>query len=202
MVRWSWTVLLVSLAGCWASPPEVTAVEPEVVMPGDTLVVRGVELPADVAVTLVSGAERVPLPVSVEDPAALDADIPDTLPPGRWVVEVAASGGPAVNQPAIVVWTADTEPPCTKRYALASEIVPGDAPVSVVRVFTDRPSTVLTVPAADLAGVTLTQDAGCSAIWVVRKDTTRVLYADDTGRDLAPHARALAEALKVPLATP
>ncbi len=176
-------------------------------MPGDSFTIEGDNLGERPSLALVSGDQRVPVPVTVSGEHTLTGDLPQDLAPGLWTLEVTGDHGVAETRPTIDVWTADTEPACTKRYALRVSASRQDAQIDVERLFTDRASVELTLEADALDALLLestTTAAGktCSALWAHRKDGTRVLLADDDTRDLTQLAEPIADAVNLTLTMP
>lgn len=195
------------VGGCWWTAPDVQGALPAAAMPGDSFTIQGENFGERPSLTLVLGTQRVPVPVTVTDEHTLTGDLPADLTPGAWSLEVQGDHGVADTHPTIDVWTPDTEPACTKRYALRVSASREDAKITVERLFTDRASVEITLEADALDAIgmesTTTADGKtCSALWAHRKDGTRVLLADDDSRDLTQLAEPVADAVNLTLTMP
>lgn len=199
------TWILPLVLACFGDPPIVAEVSPAAAWPGDTVVVRGEGFEAGTLATLVLAERRVPLPLAVLDPTLLQAELPEDLPPGPWRLEVSGDGGLAEAQPVVDVWTADSEPACTKRYALDVDTSRTLRRVVIERHFEGRSSTRKVLLGDQLTALAwerrpLDDGRTCSALWLLDSTGHRWLIADDADRDLAHVGAQLATALAVPLA--
>lgn len=197
-----WIVAL--LVACSSTPPGLTEVTPVTPWPGETLTVRGTDLTPDVELELVRGPQRVPLPVSWADDGALQADLPPDTPPGAWYVVARNAGGTTPTPPVIEVWTPDSEPACTKRYALHTETHRTQRKIAFDRVFANHPVEHRVFLGDELARLLVERTAlpdgvTCTALWLEDKDNHRWLIADDTHERIVERARSIAAALDLPL---
>lgn len=197
--------LLLLLVGCFGELPTLASVQPGAAQPGDTLTVRGTGFGPETTLRLVRGTDEVVLPLTAEAEGSVQADLPADLPPGIWQVVLDNAAGQAKVSLPLDVWTADVEPPCTKRYALNTETSRTQRKIAFERIYTDRPTTrhvFLGEQLASLELTTSTVEAGtCWGLWLHDADGKRWLIADDT-RDLSREAQQIATVLELPLTTP
>lgn len=197
-------VLIVTwlLYGCTGQPPVVSAVEPARPFPGESLEIAATGVDENTVVQLKSGHETVELPWTRTD-GGLVAKVPETTGLGRWAVVVANEGAPAQQQPVVEVWDPNREPPCTKRYALATDTSRTQKKIAFDRIYEDRERTRHVfigdrIGHLELTSSPLADGETCSALWMVDADGVRWLIADDT-LDLSQKAEAIAAHLKVRL---
>lgn len=197
--------LLLLVIACGRAPVlhEVTPTEVE---PGAALTLRGESFrpklqaslhPADPSVA----ADPQPVPVAALSETEATLDLPADLPPGRWVVRLEGARPPAdAPEPTLDVWTADTDPPCDKHYALDVQTLRTKRAVLIRRIFVDRPPEQLSWAGDQLAALEVGHTDGCS--WLRLRTTdghTPLLY---DGREPPEQARRLAQTLSEVLAVP
>jgi hypothetical protein len=183
--------------------PTLIAVEPAAVRPGVAVTLRGEHLQRASAVELRLGEDRRSFDLRTADPGRAEFPPPEDLPSGVWTVTLRADGlRAAQGEASFELWRGETEPACTKRYALKVQTERLLRRVAVDRVYPDGEVEHLSFTGAELAALDRTEtpvDGGrCAAIWLVLADGRRVLLADDLKADLRLQAEALAAALELP----
>lgn len=187
--------------GC--TSPKLEGVSPAAVWAGDPLTLRGADLRPDVRATLSQGEQRLPLPLTELTETGARAVVPADLPVGFWEISLQGESWPAPEGVAsFEVWTPETEPACTKRYALRTETSRLRHAVGVDRIVPGRPTEELRFEATDLAKLHHVVTGACHAIWLETLDGRKVLLADDDSADLSAQARTMSEVLAVELVSP
>ncbi|MCB9665985.1 MAG: hypothetical protein H6732_17900 [Alphaproteobacteria bacterium] len=196
--------LLTILAACQGDPPVLTEVAPITPWPGDTLTLQGTALGASPDILLVRGTEQIPLPAALAEDGSVTVDLPPDTPAGAWYVVARTEDGATEAPPSIEVWTPATEPACTKRYQLRTETHRTQRKIAFDRVFANHPPERHVFLGDDLAGLAfertpLADGRTCEALWLGTADGGRWLVADDADLPLLERARAIADALGLPL---
>ncbi|HMV66873.1 MAG TPA: hypothetical protein PKA64_08495 [Myxococcota bacterium] len=203
--RLPWTLLL---AGCglqerWAElreVPRLDTIEPAVARPGQSVVLVGEHLDRATGLDLRATGERLALDLRAEAPDRATVVLPADLPSAPWAVALRGTGLRAPQGgAALEVWRGDTEPPCTKRYALKVQTERLGRRVAIERQYPDGEVEKLSFAGAELGAIDRTVVDGCAALWLVTSDGRRLLLADDPAADLVAPAEALAAALELPL---
>ncbi len=198
-------VLLFGLFGCGA-PPEVVAVAPHELAPGDSFVITGERFAGVPSVALVRDGVAVPAEaVALASAERIDARVPTTFEAGRYDVRVALGDDISHLPSALTVVDPYLPVPCSGDSTANTEVSLPRKLVVVDRFWVNGHRDTRRVPLADVQALVHTSSVAgddgavpCSALWL-ELDGARVLYQDERSVDLRPRGQRMAEALGKPL---
>jgi len=184
---------------CSTRAPVISSVKPTEIHPGSTLTILGSGFDGSAAVSLLTerGDVIVLQQLSAEGQVVLEGQIPESVAPGSYDVQVDVAGEVAVFVAAVTVQAALAEVPCSDRYTANTQLSLATGVVVVDRFYADGRRETVRTPLVDLKRVEyelIRQDTDtfCSAIYLRRRDGGRVLFADDSDVDLKQRAYRLA----------
>jgi hypothetical protein len=196
------TFLLLALA-CTPEPPSVTGIAPASGEVGTTVTVTGTHF-VDGSSARIGGLPLEELHLDSE--TAISGKIPAAVKPGPADLVVQTPGGTSAMPKGFTVTAAqDDAPSCERKERRMSNIASNTnlVKIDVYPEGEDKP-TRLQYPTRDLERVelenTLMEGGGqCSAVFLVMKDGTRVLFDSDDGQDLRPQAQRIGNGLGRPV---
>jgi hypothetical protein len=193
-----WWVLVLGCTG-----PKLERLAPEAVFAGDTVTLTGVDLVPELQATLRHPDDARTVALSAVTPTSAEIQLPADLRVGMWEVTLHGEGWPAPEGLATFeVWTPETEPACTKRYALRTETSRVRRTISVDRILQGRPTEELRFEESDVARLHYAAEGACHALWLETTSGRRVLLADGDSAELLDRSIMISEALKVELVQP
>lgn len=198
-------LLLAQVLGCVGTTAHIDQLTPSEAWPGETIVATGTGFTEGVEVELVHGDTVLTVRPIVTGPSELALELPAEVPLGAWFVRVV--GDPTPTPPVVETWSPDAEPPCGKRYALATETHRTQRKIAFERIFDGRDRTRHVFLGEQLVRLELTRNARgegrtCEALWLVDDQGQRWLIADDDAGSLTTQAQTIAASLALPLTQP
>ncbi len=194
---------LLLFAAC--SAPEVREVSPSEVPAGEAIAILGEHLDdpkAEVTLTQ-TGGTTVVLEVTNRAADSLSAMVPVRTQPGTYDVVVTRGRDESGLPAALVVTRPRDDVPCTGEYTANTQLSLGRHLVVIDRFYRDGQRETVRVPTDEIEKVEYERrvEAGktCSAIFLRRKDATRLVFDDDSRVDLKDRATKMAKDLGVPV---
>jgi hypothetical protein len=196
------TLLFLALA-CTPEPPSVIGIEPATGAVGTTVTVRGTHF-VEGSSARIGGQPLDGLKIDSE--SAIIGKIPAAVKPGPADLVVQTPGGTSAMPKGFTVTAVqDDAPSCERKERRMSNIASNTnlVKIDVYPEGEDTP-TRLQYPTRDLERVELENtlmdgDGQCSAVFLVMKDGTRVLFDSDDGQDLRPQAQRIGNGLGRPV---
>ena len=196
-------LILLVLAGCGTAAPEVRAVAPVEVEPGQTVNVSGQHLGDGARVTLVGpGSTEVVLEGVAETESGLTALVPGSLSPGRYDLVVSRNGLDGRLLQAVEVVGSPDDAPCQRDYRANTEVSIPKEELVVRRFYRDGTEESVRTSVQEVARIEYelvkTQKGMCSVIYVRRTDESRYVFADALDTDLRFRAEKVARTIERP----
>jgi hypothetical protein len=178
-------ILLLTLA-CGSTPPTVTSVDPNEVLPGTEIKILGEDFAEPVTVTLMRDGQGTEVPSATFRGALLvEATLPETLDAGTYAVRVSAGDVHGTLPAGLTVLAPAVEAPCSGEWKSNAQVTRARELVIIDRFKSEEERDTHRIPFADIAQweferVKLDGDELCSVIYVRKKDGIRIPFDDDT----------------------
>jgi hypothetical protein len=205
LVALSSVAVLLGMSACTPTP-EVLALDPHTVDPGQTVRVLGQKFDAAATVAAVdgNGQSRAFPQVTVAGAGVIEATIPVDLASGAYRVQVEQGGKTSSAPKKLQVRTTEGELLCGPQRTMAEfSQVRKEVAIERFDPRRDPQRSTMTLPIKSIDGVeyeVLSLETGeCRVIRLKTSDGRRVVFADDDSVDLKDRAWALGKAMNKPV---